>query len=487
MPFELPTFPELQDLSEDDRAAIMLVSNKSGKGEVESLLRRAFVFAVVDGASDVHIVGRGARDQPEVTIGIRSSRGFLNMRYPESEESRHFQTKLFQLSNIAQGGTTPDMLSTRFSMAFPTKWATEKGLQVKEGWNKYYVDVRVEYSRTFDGFAFTCRLLDQQRSPPIEKLGLPYALEVTLKRLIQEPSGLILATGPTGSGKTTLLNAILGYLNNGQNSIFTIENPVEFRLHGPGPIKQIEVQGDVTFARALRSALRHDPDIILIGEIRDAETMEIALQAAQTGHLVLATLHANSASDTFSRALDLTQDKRRDAMRLGDTLKFVMAQRLIDQIDGTAQARALSRTELAWLKDNGLAAPDHILERTNGQKVGKRAVIEAIEVDYTIRKLIQAEHLDKDRIYEQASTQLQYETLPMAGMRLAETGEARLSDCMVRLDTEPAAERHLPWRTVLATRYGVGYGLVNAAIEKYLVELDKGNVVTVEQMIEELK
>ena len=165
----------------------------------------------------------------------------------------------------------------------------------------------------------------------LHELGLLYSLLRAIKQAVNEPSGLILVSGPTGSGKTTLLNAVLGYLNNGQRSILTIENPVEFRLTGEGPIKQVQVQGDITFARALRAGLRCDPDIILIGEIRDEETMEIALQAAQTGHLVLATIHANSGAETISRALDLTVDKRRDAYRLAETLKFVMAQRLLDK------------------------------------------------------------------------------------------------------------------------------------------------------------
>ena len=143
------------------------------------------------------------------------------------------------------------------------------------------------YIRTFDGYTFVCRLLDQQRSPGLDELGMSYALLRAVKRAALEPSGLILVSGPTGSGKTTTLSAILQWLINGQRCVVTIENPVEYELPIFGPVKQIEVRGEITFAKALRKTLRLDPEVILVGEIRDQETMEIALQAAQTGHLVL--------------------------------------------------------------------------------------------------------------------------------------------------------------------------------------------------------
>jgi type II secretory ATPase GspE/PulE/Tfp pilus assembly ATPase PilB-like protein len=161
------------------------------------------------------------------------------------------------------------------------------------------------------------RILDQQRTPTLDELNLSASLLHAIKSAAEEPSGLILASGPTGSGKTTLLNAVLGYLNDGQRSIVTIENPVEYRLAGSGPIKQLQTQGDFTFARALRSTLRADPDVILIGEIRDAETMKIALEASKTGHMVLSTVHANNSHETISRLVDLGAD----TASLGDELQ----------------------------------------------------------------------------------------------------------------------------------------------------------------------
>jgi len=488
LPFKLPQFPELRgdSLPEDVKLAIMPLSENNNK-DIEEIIFRTFVYAVVTNSSDVHIGSHGGKRRPEVFINIRTPAGFVNFKYEGDGESRHFETKMLKLANVSQGGSTPEMLSTRFSMAFPVEWAKSKGLKPDHGKDKYFIDVRMEYSNPFDGFAFTCRILDQQRAPDIHELGLPYALETLLKKLVSEPSGLILASGPTGSGKTTLLNAILRYLNNGQNSIFTIENPVEFRLQGDGPIKQIQVHGDVTFARALRSGLRSDPDIILIGEIRDAETMEIALQAAQTGHLVLSTLHANSAADTISRALDLTLDKVRDATRLADTLKFVMAQRLIDKYEPQVAERSISNHENAWLTDNGVAVHQTIHETTSTKKIGKIALIEAIEIDYPIKQVIQSERMNTDKIYELASTQLQYETLVMAGIRAVESGHARINDCQARLDTNRAAGAMLPYRTNLVNKLGVNYTAVSEAIDQYVLGQKDNQEQNVEDIILRIK
>ncbi len=417
LPFALPEYPELHALSAADKQAVVPVSTGTDH-EVEDTIRRAFVYAVETCSSDVHICAHGERKNPEIKISIRAPGGLINFRYAGGGRLEHFQVKMFNLTNTTQGGTTPPMLSTRFSMDFPADWAIAHGLQPVPGMKKYNIDVRVEYKKTFEGYGFTCRnFLNPQRSPELHELGLTQALLATLKKVIA-PSGLILVSyGPTGSGKTTTLYAIMRYLNNGQQSIFTIEDPVEFTLRGDGPITQIQVDGEVTFARGLRSGLRSNPDIILIGEIRDTETMEIALQAGQTGHLVLASIHANSGTETISRALDLTLDKTRDASRLADTLKFVMAQRLVNKHEPAGvERRMLTNDEKAWMKDNGIAPMHFIDETASTMTCGKVPVIEAIQVDYPIKQVIQAEGLTTDKIYRLASTQLQYETLVMAGI-----------------------------------------------------------------------
>jgi type II secretory ATPase GspE/PulE/Tfp pilus assembly ATPase PilB-like protein len=417
-----------------------------------------------------------------VTISVRTPGGFVNQLY-EGAAGRHFEAKLFQLTGTPQGGSTPDILSTRFSLALPAHYARKHGLKPTDE-EPYSVDVRVQYVRTHDGYAFTCRLLDQQKSPKLHQLGFSHSLLRAIKRSVQEPSGLILVSGPTGSGKTTLLNAVLGHLNTGQRSIVTIENPVEFNIKGLGPIKQIQVGGDITFARALRAALRLDPDLILIGEIRDEKTMEIALQAAQTGHLVLATIHANSAAETISRALDLTIDKRRDSYRLAETLKFVMAQRLLDRFDGGQELRPLVQDEIDWFEVNGIWPPAQIAEATSGKHTGKTALVEAIVIDDGIKKAIRSELMSIDEIYQLACDQPQYETLASAGVRAVESEGCRLRDCMTRLESTTAAQAFPGLRSRLAKECGMSLFEVAQRLDAFSVQQEAGGARTMASYFE---
>jgi general secretion pathway protein E/type IV pilus assembly protein PilB len=166
-------------------------------------------------------------------------------------------------------------------------------------------DIRVSIIPMLHGEGVVMRLLDPRRSvASLSKLHFPSTMEPTFRSLIRAPHGLILVTGPTGSGKTTTLYSALAELRGPKTKIVTIEDPVEYELDG---VNQIQVQPKVglTFAAGLRSVLRHDPDIILVGEIRDAETARSAIQAAMTGHLVFSTLHTNDAPGAYSRIVDM--------------------------------------------------------------------------------------------------------------------------------------------------------------------------------------
>ena len=166
-------------------------------------------------------------------------------------------------------------------------------------------DVRVSVIPMLHGEGVVLRLLDPRRSVVgLERLEFPPSMERAFRTLIRAPHGLVLVTGPTGSGKTTTLYSALAALRGPQTKIVTIEDPVEYELDG---VNQIQVQPKVglTFAAGLRSVLRHDPDIILVGEIRDAETARSAIQAAMTGHLVFSTLHTNDAPGAYSRIVDM--------------------------------------------------------------------------------------------------------------------------------------------------------------------------------------
>ncbi len=466
--FQLPLYPELINLSGDERRSLMYISRNPEHFEVECSILRALAFAVATKSSDVHFNAKQINGVLSVFINIRTKEGFANYAFnSNSSDAKHFETKLLQLTNNTVGGTQAEIISARFSLDFPHWWAKTQCLELNSG-ESYKTDVRVQFQKTFSGFSIVCRILDQQRTPKLSEMGLSRALEILIRRIILEPSGLILVSGPTGSGKTTLLNAMLCELNDGSRSIFTIENPVEFRLKGDGPITQVQTHGQVSFASGLRSALRSDPDVILIGEIRDSETMEVALQAAQTGHLVLATIHASGASQTISRMLDLTKDKSRDSFRVSDTLKLVLAQRLIDKYVSEPKERLLSSAEKDWFDSNAIPFPKKLTETVSTTKVGLNALVEAIEIDHSIKKIIRTPNFLMEDIHSFLKNQLQYETLAMCGLRYVEMGEAKLSDCLVKLETLQLGDELPPLRLKLALKYGLSFSKVSSLIDEFV-------------------
>jgi general secretion pathway protein E len=187
------------------------------------------------------------------------------------------------------------------------------------------VDVRVSTVPTLRGESVVLRLLDKERGRiSLAELGMaPDTLEL-FTEIVSRPHGIVLVTGPTGSGKTTTLYGAIEMIRTGREKILTVEDPVEYELSGVPQVPVNEKVG-VTFAAALRSLLRQDPDIILVGEIRDAETAQIATQAALTGHLVLSTLHTNDAPTALTRLLDLDIA----AYLVASTVDAVLAQRLV--------------------------------------------------------------------------------------------------------------------------------------------------------------
>ncbi len=187
------------------------------------------------------------------------------------------------------------------------------------------IDFRVSSIPTIHGESIVLRILDKSNIVlDIEKLGFPEDTMEGFRELIQKPHGIILVTGPTGSGKTTTLYCALGKINSPEKKIITVEDPVEYQLRG---INQIQVKPSIglTFANALRSIVRQDPDVILIGEIRDAETAEIAIHSALTGHLVLSTLHTNDAPSAVTRLIDMGMED----YLLSSTIIGILAQRLV--------------------------------------------------------------------------------------------------------------------------------------------------------------
>jgi MSHA biogenesis protein MshE len=209
------------------------------------------------------------------------------------------------------------------------------------------VDVRISTMPTQYGESVVMRLLIQNTSGfSLEKLGMPSGMLERFRKLIHRPSGMVLVTGPTGSGKTTTLYAALNELNSTSNKIITVEDPVEYRLPGINQV-QVNEKIDLNFSRVLRSTLRQDPDIVLIGEMRDQETAQIGLRAAMTGHLVLSTLHTNDSISTPIRMIDMGAPRFMVAM----SIVAVVAQRLVRLVcEGCSEPHTPEPVEHAWLQ-----------------------------------------------------------------------------------------------------------------------------------------
>jgi len=190
------------------------------------------------------------------------------------------------------------------------------------------VDVRVSTLPSAHGERAVLRLLDKSEGRlSLEALGMQGESLRRFEALVAQPHGIVLVTGPTGSGKTTTLYAALSRLDAGRNNIMTVEDPIEYELAGVGQT-QVNAKIDLTFAKALRAILRQDPDVIMIGEIRDFETAQIAIQASLTGHLVLATLHTNDAASAVTRLTDMGVEP----FLLSSSLLGVLAQRLVRKL-----------------------------------------------------------------------------------------------------------------------------------------------------------
>jgi general secretion pathway protein E len=256
------------------------------------------------------------------------------------------------------------------------------------------IDVRVATMPTQHGESAVIRLLPKDRGLlDITKLGLSRTDEEKIARLLGLPHGMIVITGPTGSGKTTTLATMLSILNETTRKILTVEDPVEYEIHG---INQTQVKPliGLSFAAALRSFLRHDPDVIMVGEVRDAETAHIAIHAALTGHLVLTTLHTETAAGAVPRLLDLGAE----SFLLQSTLRAMMAQRLVRILcDRCKIERRLSQADLT--KDPryamlGLRVGETVHEPRGCERCGgtgyrgRTGVFEIIETTEPVRKLI---------------------------------------------------------------------------------------------------
>lgn len=318
------------DIAESEIDLDALLSEADVKdAPVVKLLFSLFEDAVQINASDIHI------EPDENVLRIRQRVDGLLQEHTMNETriapSLVLKLKLMAGLDISEKRLPQD---GRFSV------------NVKE----HTIDVRLSTMPVQYGESVVMRLLDQTKGTfDLDALGMPQPMLDRFDQLIKRPHGMILVTGPTGSGKTTTLYAALKELNLPEKKIITIEDPVEYRLPR---INQIQVNSEIglTFARVLRSSLRQDPDIVLVGEIRDEETAEIGLRAAMTGHMVLSTLHTNDALGTVNRLMDMGIK----SYLLASALHAILAQRLVRRIcQSCSQTDELDNHQLAWLKAFG--------------------------------------------------------------------------------------------------------------------------------------
>ena len=321
------------------------------------------------------------------------------------------------------------------------------------------IDFRVSSFPTSNGEKVVMRILNTQEGlMKLEKLGIQGRDKKLVESLIQEPYGIILITGPTGSGKSTTLYSMLRIINKEEVNIITLEDPVEYILEG---VNQSQVRPEIgyTFASGLRSVLRQDPDILMVGEIRDEETAELAIHASLTGHLVLSTLHTNSAAGAIPRLIDMNVQ----SFLLASSLKLVMAQRLvraicqdckkpINDLDNDIQKEIIEELKLIdreILKERGVEIdidnPNSKIIIYKGEGCskchgngmrGRLGIFEVIEINKELTKLINKGALSQD--IEEAAKKYGFTTMKQDGLIKVLTGQTTLEE--IQRVTEDGAE-----------------------------------------------
>jgi type II secretion system protein E len=284
------------------------------------------------------------------------------------------------------------------------------------------VDIRVSVIPMLHGEAVVMRLLRQNATlMGMRELGMETRELQCFRRVLQLPHGIILVTGPTGSGKTSTLYTALNEINDAERKIITIEDPVEYQLRGVNQI-QVSEKAGLTFARGLRSILRHDPDVLLIGEIRDQETAQIAVQASLTGHLVFSTLHTNDAPGALTRLVDMGVEP----YLVASSLEAVLAQRLVRVLCERCKVEDASPAAQTFKMEVGIPVNSRIYRSVGCRECrqtgffGRHAIFEWMDSDNTIRELI-LKHASSDAIRD-AARQAGMRTLADDGWRLVRLG-----------------------------------------------------------------
>ncbi|MBN2120067.1 MAG: Flp pilus assembly complex ATPase component TadA [Candidatus Omnitrophica bacterium] len=368
----------IEETYADEPAKVEEIKESAGELSLDRLIARAEEAPVV---KLVDLIVRQAIHEGASDIHLEPQRDRLILRYridgvlyemPPPSPSLHLalvsRIKILSRMDIAEKRLPQD---GGFTVKTDTK----------------VIDLRISSIPTIYGEKIVIRILDKSRVPlDLAQIGfLPQELEVA-KKGVTAPHGLVLLTGPTGSGKTTTLYATLNYLKTPKKNIITTEDPVEYRLDG---INQVQVRPEIglSFAQALRSFLRQDPDIILVGEVRDLETAEICMRAALTGHLVLSTLHTNDAVSAIVRLVDIGIPN----YLVASSLRLIIAQRLIRKLCPSCKQAYEPKTK----EFGGIKMSSGVIYKPKGCQLcnfigykGRSLIAEVILVDEEIRELI---------------------------------------------------------------------------------------------------
>ena len=379
---------------------------------VVRLLQTVFEDAVQANASDVHI------EPQERTVLIR-----------------------FRIDGILQKQTEAD---TKIGPAIVLRLKLMAGLDISEKRHpqdgrfnvkvrEAPVDVRLSTMPVQDGESVVMRLLNRKAGLlSLDGIGMPVDMLTRFRTLLQRTNGMVLVTGPTGSGKTTTLYAALAEINSVEKKIITVEDPVEYRLPGVNQV-QVNEKIDLTFSSVLRSTLRQDPDVILVGEMRDQETATIGLRAALTGHLVLSTLHTKDAATTPIRLIDMGAPY----YMVGTSLSAVIAQRLVRlNCESCREPAAPDAQQLGWLaREYGINSAEPRFMRGRGCShcngtglLGRTGIYEMLEISADMVSALNRNEGNEFVALAQAATRGQ--SLKHHALRLAREGRAPVSELM---------------------------------------------------------
>jgi len=417
-----------EELAESDFDLQSLTQSTSTEdAPVVKLLQAIFEDAVTTGASDIHI-------EPDTSVlrirqridGVLQEQTVDEKRIANALTSR---LKLMAGLNISEKRLPQD---GRFNIKVKNK----------------SIDIRLSTMPMVHGESVVMRLLDHSQGLlDLSKLGIPQSVLAPLYQLIKKPHGLILVTGPTGSGKTTTLYAALNDINTASSKIITAEDPVEYQLPR---INQVQVHEKIglTFPAVLRTALRQDPDVILIGEMRDEETVEIGLRAAMTGHLVFSTLHTNDAISTVSRLLDMGAE----GFLIASSLQAVLAQRLVRKLcPDCRQLHPVDAVDHVWLSAllNTAELPSfyravgcHLCNETGYN--GRVGVYELLVMNPKLASAMQ--HGDRTLFTQLANEQQHDIKLTLNAIKLAQDGMTSLEE-VLRIAGDLEVDSHLSTMT----------------------------------------